>query len=184
MVKYETKISNSLIAFCFSDRYFSIITQESILQMPPGKRELSLNISRSLSVTPDIQINHSAILPSGHHWSGDLSRMNESVIHGGFFHDDVIKWKHFPRYWPFVWINGWVNKREAGDLRRYRAHYDVTVLTSIYHLCKFLIVPSKPKIDFMKPLILLKPIAYACKCLKAEIISHQHSQDNVFRACI
>ena len=66
-------------------------------------------------------------------------------------HDDVIKWKHFPRYWPFVrgihrspvnsphkgqwrgalifslicvWINGWVNKRKAGDLRRYRVHYD------------------------------------------------------------
>ena len=19
------------------------------------------------------------------------------------YHDDVIKWKHFPRYWPFVW---------------------------------------------------------------------------------
>ena len=19
-------------------------------------------------------------------------------------HDDVIKWKHFPRYWPFVWV--------------------------------------------------------------------------------
>ena len=18
-------------------------------------------------------------------------------------HDDIIKWKHFPRYWPFVW---------------------------------------------------------------------------------
>ena len=46
-----------------------------------------------------------------------------------YSHDDVIKWKHFPRYWPFVlvfphkdqwrgalmfslicaWINGWVN---------------------------------------------------------------------------
>ena len=26
----------------------------------------------------------------------------------------------------YVWINGWVNNREAGDLRRYRAHYDVT----------------------------------------------------------
>ena len=25
----------------------------------------------------------------------------------------------------YVWINGWVNNREAGDLRRYRAHYDV-----------------------------------------------------------
>ena len=27
-----------------------------------------------------------------------------------------------------VWINDWVNNREAGDLRRYRAHYDVTVM--------------------------------------------------------
>ena len=70
-------------------------------------------------------------------------------------HDDAIKWKHFPRYWPFVrgidrspvnsphkgqwraalmcslmcaWINGWVNNGEAGDLRRHRTHYDVTVM--------------------------------------------------------
>ena len=27
-----------------------------------------------------------------------------------------------------VWINGCVNHREAGDLRRYGAHYDVTVM--------------------------------------------------------
>ena len=27
-----------------------------------------------------------------------------------------------------VWINDWVNNREAGDLIRYRAHYDVTVM--------------------------------------------------------
>ena len=72
-----------------------------------------------------------------------------------FIHDDVIKWKHFPRYWPFVrgihrspvnlphkgqwrgalvfslicaWTNGWVNNREPGDLRRHRVHYDVTVM--------------------------------------------------------
>ena len=71
-------------------------------------------------------------------------------------HDDVIKWKHFPLYWPFVrgfhrspansphkgqWrgalmftlicarIDGWVNNREAGDLRRYLPHYDVIVMT-------------------------------------------------------
>ena len=69
-------------------------------------------------------------------------------------HDDVIKWKHFPIYWPFVRGNSPVSgefpaqrpvtrsfdvffdlrlfkrlskQREAGDLRRYRAHYDVTV---------------------------------------------------------
>ena len=27
-----------------------------------------------------------------------------------------------------TWINGWVNNREAGDLRRHRAHYDITVM--------------------------------------------------------
>ena len=70
-------------------------------------------------------------------------------------HDDVIKWKHFPRYWPFVrgihrspvnsshkgqWggalmfslicacIDGWVNNRKVGDVRHHRIHYDVIVL--------------------------------------------------------
>ena len=63
--------------------------------------------------------------------------------------------EHFPRDWPFVrgihrspvnsprkgqrrralmfslicvWINDWVNNRKAGDLRRYRAHYDVIIM--------------------------------------------------------
>ena len=74
-------------------------------------------------------------------------------------HDNVIKWKHLPRYWRFVrdihrapvnsphkcqwrgalmfsfictWINGWVNNHEAGDLRRHRGHYDVTVMLFLY----------------------------------------------------
>ena len=38
----------------------------------------------------------------------------------------------------FAWIYGWVNNREAGDLRRHRAHYDVIVMiyiyVSIYHM--------------------------------------------------
>ena len=35
-----------------------------------------------------------------------------------------------------AWIKGWVNNREAGDLRRHRVHYAVTVMLSdkmIYH---------------------------------------------------
>ena len=67
------------------------------------------------------------------------------------WHDDVIKWKHFSHCWPFVrgiprspensphkgqWrralmfslICVWVNNHKAGDLRRYRAHYDVSVM--------------------------------------------------------
>ena len=33
--------------------------------------------------------------------------------------------------WFFIcaWTNGWVNYRDAGDLRRHRAHYDVTLIS-------------------------------------------------------
>ena len=32
------------------------------------------------------------------------------------FHDDVIKWKHFPRYWPFVrGIHRWIPHTKASD---------------------------------------------------------------------
>ena len=70
-------------------------------------------------------------------------------------HDDVMTWEGFPHYWPFSWwrhqmetlsaslaicagnswftlicarINGWVNNREAGDLRRRCTHYDAIVM--------------------------------------------------------
>ena len=33
-----------------------------------------------------------------------------------------------------VWINDWVNNREAGDLRRHRDHYDVIVMRITDHL--------------------------------------------------
>ena len=33
-----------------------------------------------------------------------------------------------------VLINGWVNNREAGDLRRHRVHYDVTVMNGKWNL--------------------------------------------------
>ena len=33
-----------------------------------------------------------------------------------------------------AWINGWVNNREAGDLRHHRAHYDVIIMLVGYKL--------------------------------------------------
>ena len=44
----------------------------------------------------------------------------------------------------FAWINGWVNNREAGDLRRHRAHYDVTLMSWIHmmYLPIFFLVAS------------------------------------------
>ena len=71
-------------------------------------------------------------------------------------HYEVTKRKYFPRYWPFargihqspvssphkgqwrgtlmfslicVWTNGGVHNRNAGDLRRHRAHYGVTLMS-------------------------------------------------------
>ena len=34
-----------------------------------------------------------------------------------------------------VWINDWVNNREAGDLRRHRGHYDVNVMLRLTPPC-------------------------------------------------
>ena len=98
---------------------------------------------------------------------------------GHFEHDDVIKWKYFPHNWPFVrgihrspvnsqhkgqwrgalrfslicfWINDWVNNREAGDLRRYRAHYDVIVMDGLYTADIFLFLFFISTLDCILPL--------------------------------
>ena len=89
--------------------------------------------------------------PLLHYWRSSLL---EAIIWTKIFNDDVIKWKFFPRYWPFVrgihrspvnsphkgqwrgalmfslaWMNDWVNNREAGALIRHLAHYDVTAMS-------------------------------------------------------
>ena len=95
---------------------------------------------------------------SAFHWLR-LNYVHMKYAHGRritfYYHDDAIKWKHFPRYWPFVWgihrspvnsphkdqwrgalifylicpwTNGRVNNRDASDLRHHRAHYDVIVM--------------------------------------------------------
>ena len=88
------------------------------------------------------------------------------------WHDDVIKWKHLPRYWPIVrrihrstvnsphiglWsaamrfslictrIKSWVNTVDAGDFRRHRPHYDVTVMCWVAECldwCKNMVIGS------------------------------------------
>ena len=44
--------------------------------------------------------------------------------------------------WSAPWINSWVNNREAGDLRRHRAHHDVTLMRKwiSYVVCKKVII--------------------------------------------
>ena len=76
------------------------------------------------------------------------------VNHWAMMHDDLIKWKHFLRYGAIcaenssvtgefsaqrpvtrsfyfficAWLKGSVSNHEAGDLRRHRPHYGVTVM--------------------------------------------------------
>ena len=99
-------------------------------------------------------------------------------------HDDVIKWKHFPRHWPFVrgihrspvnsshkgqwrgalmfslicvWINDWVNSRGAGDLSHCNA---------------------QPKLSLTRELLM--PIALGTCRIRTWICNHIHvKQRNV-----
>ena len=55
-------------------------------------------------------------------------------------------------------INGWVNNREAGDLRRHRAHYDVTVMLSVVPtLSQQAIITPIPKSSTKEPYM---PLSY------------------------
>ena len=92
--------------------------------------------------------------------AGILDQTNVDVIDLVYsLHDGVIKWKHFPPYWPFVrgmhrwpvnsphkgqwrkalmfslicaWTNGYANNQDAGDLRCHHANYDVTVMATAH----------------------------------------------------
>ena len=93
-------------------------------------------------------------------WMNSTLRIT-CILHSLDHHDDVIKWKQFPRYWSFVrgihrspvnsphkgqwrgalmmslictWTNDLVNNRDAGDLKRHGAHCDVTapIVTSLW----------------------------------------------------
>ena len=101
------------------------------------------------------------------------------------YHEDVIKWKTFPRYWPFVqrinrspvnfphkgqWrralkfslISAWIigcantNTREARDLRRHVAYYDVIL---IFMSVNWVIICKVKACDQFGIIVLPKPLA-------------------------
>ena len=117
------------------------------LWMPHGNRILSVSVRLSLSEMNLFKrfLSRSITLAPGGSGNG---------FQAGF-HDDVTKWKQFPRYWSFVmgihrspvnsphngqwrgalmfslicaWTDGWVNNRYAGDLKHHCGHYNVTIM--------------------------------------------------------
>ena len=76
--------------------------------------------------------------------------------------------------WFFIcaWINDWVNNREAGDLRRHRAHYDVTVMAEKntpagHHTTKKECVKFTPILGLA-----------CCSTDALNILSYRHSHSN------
>ena len=74
-----------------------------------------------------IKIKHS--LTTRMSWHGNVFFLFSFFLHYWLFmrgettdncwlHDDVIKWKHFPRYWPFVreiHRSRWISRTKASD---------------------------------------------------------------------
>ena len=119
-------------------------------------------------------------------------------------HDDVIKWQHFSAlpvfcaanspvtgefpsqrpvtrsfdaFFDRAWINGWVNNREAGDLRRHPAHHGVNVMmwyyNKLYHGATRLGNDSKDAANFWRQSILLGSEMVAC-ALKMNVLNLNH----------
>ena len=135
-VELKTMYQFIMNIYKYIDKYFVNITSDayfpSVIVVPYGK---------SYPVLPCYNGTRMYIRPLS---SQQRARKPTMVT---AFHGSMVK--QFPRYWYFVRgihrsqrpvthsfdvslicasINGPVNNREAGDLRRHRAHYDVIVM--------------------------------------------------------
>ena len=153
---YQAERNFAAIAQVLSCKMSSKTILLKLLPRLPGANKLSIALWNScynslwqLFSSPSEVVLHVFLARQNCHYM----RYNVYTLYTS--HDDVIKWKHFPRYWPFVrgihrspvnfphkgqwrgalmlsviyaWINGWVNTGEAGDLRRHHAHCDVIVM--------------------------------------------------------
>ena len=115
-------------------------TNKNICHRDPLKPDNITTVNRNTTKVNAYSMECTVISP------GKVSMMTSSM-------------EKIPRYWPFVlrihrspvnsplkgqwrgalmfsliraWINGWVNDREAGDLIRHRAHYDVIIMKFEY----------------------------------------------------
>ena len=69
-----------------------------------------------------------------------------------------------------VWINGWVNNREAGDLRRHHGHYDAIIMQLAFYDMLF----TKTHVDviwgvFMQAIVLFGIVSFC-----GEVFTNNH----------
>ena len=126
---------------CVAFNHFVFVFLDQTISFETIGNDLMLSSDSKLLFQPMLTNFYDAIWR--HQGSMGEARWQFRQITECFFihHDDVIKWKHFPRYWPFVrgihrspvnsphkgqwrgalmfslicvWINGWENNRELG----------------------------------------------------------------------
>ena len=131
--------------------YISSSIQDKIRWMVFNEKQVQFN--KSMIAFDEIPHQYQFLpLQGGSHSWRNISRhcclmfsnLHLCICEAFWNHDDVIKWEHFPPYWPFVrgihrspvnsqhkgqwrgalmfslvcaWIYDWVNNSEAGDLR-------------------------------------------------------------------
>ena len=138
------------------DAMVFIVMQSALSQSLILSKDVELSCRTVYAGLANVIFVATSMITGSHSFSGSAAFYKQATeIATSIYHDEVIKCKHFPRYCPFVrgihrslvnsphkgqwrralmfslicvWINGWVNNREAGDLRRHRAHCDVIVM--------------------------------------------------------
>ena len=100
---------NARISVCWSSTKVKQAWWFSQLVLPPN-----LNSIQSVVL---LQM-HEIWPPNGSLETAGIQCSNQRPIRPRELHDDVIKWKHFPRYWPFVrgiHRSRWILRTKASD---------------------------------------------------------------------
>ena len=122
---------NDVVKWKYFPRYWRFV--RAIHQSPvnsPNRGQVTRNCDVFLDLRLNSWANHrdaggeTPLCPSWRHWNGPpllepmMTQSTNTPDLDGPSHDDVIKWKHFPRNWPFVWWihrSRWIPHTKASD---------------------------------------------------------------------
>ena len=110
------------------------------LQLSPFNGWYHICIANTLDATETVRISPNGIMMTS--WMETFSALlaicaENSSVPGEF--PTQRQWRGALMFSLIcVWINGWINNREAGDLRRHHAHYDVIVMNEGFSNSKFI----------------------------------------------